>query len=611
MQIKDGSHKISNMPKSIADEIIAISSGARFIRADLHIHSHGASHDVSDVSMTPEAIVKQALTENLSVIAITDHNEISNVPRLMSAASGKPLLAIPGVELTTPQGHLLVYFSTAEDLATFFGKLSFAERGTQTSRCQTGILECLNLVDPSKGFAILAHVDGDGGIERVINGNPPYKSDVICHQALVGIESHSALSTISYSDSDPDQQRAECGRKRIATLGLGSKQNLARVLFSDSHSLNALGKNAQGNRKLTRLKMDIPSFNGVRIALQDADARVRLEDEIPASVPYLLGMKLQGGFLDGQVIHFARNLNCIIGGRGAGKSTAFEAARIGATTPSTNALIDSEVWPETIHLVWVDQAGQQHTLRKRMGESPENIDDPAFGITSFPIQSYGQSETAQTSAQAQYDPTSLLRYLDEFSDVADLIVDEERCRADLLANQSDIEKAQTQVSQAPEYKKRLTNVQTQLEALKAANATEVVALERKVAEERALRGSIQEQMTSLGVETSSTAIIDILDEIQGMAKAENLKVGATEFTAIHKLVEAFSTAAKKSQTELAAGAKSLSVAVRKQIEEWKNHERQVTDQIEAKRKELFAKNIKLDGAYIKKLATDEAEFTES
>ena len=90
----------------------------------------------------------------------------------------------------------------------------------------------------------------------------------------------------------------------------------------------ALGKNAQGNRKLTRIKTDSPSFNGVRIALQDADARIRLEDEIPQAVPYLLGFKLQGGFLDGQTIHFSRNLNCIIGGRGAGKSSAFEAARI-------------------------------------------------------------------------------------------------------------------------------------------------------------------------------------------------------------------------------------------------------------------------------------------
>jgi hypothetical protein len=117
-------------------------------------------------------------------------------------------------------------------------------------------------------------------------------------------------------------------------------------MFSDSHSLSAFGKNAQGRSKLTRIKIDTPSFDGIRIALQDADARIRLADEVPQSVPYLLGMKIQGGFLDGQIVHFSKNLNCIIGGRGAGKSASFEAARIIAPVTSTNKLVDSEVWPD-------------------------------------------------------------------------------------------------------------------------------------------------------------------------------------------------------------------------------------------------------------------------
>jgi histidinol phosphatase-like PHP family hydrolase len=64
---------------STADDIVAVPSGARFHRADLHIHSCGGSHDVKDVGMTPDAIVKTALSENLALIAITDHNEITNV----------------------------------------------------------------------------------------------------------------------------------------------------------------------------------------------------------------------------------------------------------------------------------------------------------------------------------------------------------------------------------------------------------------------------------------------------------------------------------------------------------------------------------------------------
>lgn len=228
------------------------------------------------------------------------------------------------MELSTPEGHLLVYFETFADLRAFHGKLDFAGQGTSDSRCQTSMLECLKKIDPQKGFAILAHVDAEGGLEKKVPGAPPHKRDVICHRALFGIELKSAASSISFAEADPDPQRRAFGDDRIAALSLGEKQFLARVLFSDSHSLAALGKNAQGQRRLTRIKMDSPSFSGLQIALHDADARIRLEEEIPQSFAYVMGMKLEGGFLDGQTVHFSRNLNCIIGGRGAGKSTAFE-----------------------------------------------------------------------------------------------------------------------------------------------------------------------------------------------------------------------------------------------------------------------------------------------
>ena len=516
--------------------------------------------------MTPEAIVDTAISEKLAIIAITDHNEISNVERALKAATGKKLLVVPGVELTTSQGHVLVYFGAYGDLADFYGKLSFADRGGQHSRCQTGLLDCLKLIDPAKGFAILAHVDGDGGFDTTVVGYPPAKTDVIAHPSLLGIELRSAQSQISFADTDPEPQRAQCGKARIAQLGLGEKQHLARVLFSDSHALNALGKNAQGKRKVTRIKMDTPSFNGLRIALQDADARIRLEDEIPSSVPFLLGMKLEGGFLDGQTIHFSRNLNCIIGGRGAGKSTAFEAARIVAQTPSTSRLIDSEPWPETIHLVWIDQAGQQHPIVRRIGEESQNIADPKMGPVVFPMESYGQSETAQTSAKAQQDPMALLGYLDQFTGIDNLRTQDEEIRDLLLANQTEIEKAQAQVSRIPEFKKSLANTEQQLKALEAANAAEVVALERKVAEERAIREGIEKRMSDLRAEATASSIGEILGDIRSAAKPEELKVGAVEYKAIKDMVDEFAAEHEKAQIELKTKTTGLSANIKKQID---------------------------------------------
>jgi energy-coupling factor transporter ATP-binding protein EcfA2 len=546
--------------------------------------------------------------ENLSLIAVTDHNEISNVSQTLAAACGKQMLVVPGVELSTPQGHLLVYFESYRDLAAFYGKLTFAGLGTQESRCQTGMLECLSLIDPAKGFAILAHVDAIGGFETSVQGLPPYKSDVIAHPSLLGLELWSIQSPISYSPLDPEPQRVECGRKRRVALGLGERQYFARVLFSDSHALEALGRNAQGKRKLTRIKMDSPSFSGLRIALQDADSRIRLEDEIPPSVPYLLGIKLEGGFLDGQTIHFSKNLNCMIGGRGAGKSTAFEAARIIASVASSSKLIDSEVWPERISLVWMDQAEQQSTIIRRIGEEPENVTDPMLGSVTFPIESYGQGETAQTSAKAQQDPAVLLHYLDQFTDISDLRTQEEEVRGQLLSNQSEIEKAQTQVSMIPEYKKLLANTERQLKALESANASDVVTLERKVAEERAIRDTIERKLSDLNSAVSSPTIREILTDIQSAAKPEELKVGFAEFKQITELVSVFASENEKTQGQVAVRTKSLSTEVKRQVEQWKFRERQVLADIEQKKKALLAQGIRLDSMYIKKLAGDESNY---
>jgi energy-coupling factor transporter ATP-binding protein EcfA2 len=592
---------------TIADEIEGKPSGARFFRADLHIHTFGGSHDVSDTTMTPDAVIKTAVSENLGLIAVTDHNEILNVQGTINAAKATSVVAIPGVELTTPEGHLLVYFDDLAELTSFYGKLSLAGKGTSDSRCQTSLLECLNKIDPTKGFAILAHVDADGGLEKKVVGNPPHKNDIIMHPALLGIELLTAASTISYANTDPEPQRQLLGKNRIKALSLGEKQFLARVLFSDSHSLAALGKNSKGQRRLTRIKMDSPSFAGLRIALQDADARIRLEEEIPQSYPYIMGMSLDGGFVDGHTIHFSRNLNCIIGGRGAGKSTAFEAVRCLSPLPSVSKLVDSEVWPTTIHIVWVDKAGQQHVVRRRINDDPENVTLPEVGAV-FPIESYGQNETAQTSVNAQSDPGALLKYLDQFVNLGALQAQDEEIRSALLENQSKIEKAQTEVNRIPEYTKLLASVQQQLKALETAHATEVVALERKVAEERGIRESIEKQVAGIPSQIKQGSLINALIAVSNASKPADLKVGSSEFSNIVGLTNDFQEVAKKSEAEVASSAATFSGKVREQLATWKAREQQFLNSIDQKRKELQAQGIRLDLAYIKKLAADETQY---
>lgn len=76
-------------------------------RADLQLHS-----DLGDGLDPPEAILDAAERARLSVIALTDHDDIrgSFVIRDLAARRGSPVAIVPGIEVTTRAGHLLALF---------------------------------------------------------------------------------------------------------------------------------------------------------------------------------------------------------------------------------------------------------------------------------------------------------------------------------------------------------------------------------------------------------------------------------------------------------------------------------------------------------------------
>jgi hypothetical protein len=76
------------------------------------------------------------------------------------------------------------------------------------------------------------------------------------------------------------------------------------------------------------IKMSEVSIQGLRQALLVPESRIRLQsDPVPEQHTEFLVVSWQGGFLDGVGVHFNENLNVLIGGRGAGKSTVIESVR--------------------------------------------------------------------------------------------------------------------------------------------------------------------------------------------------------------------------------------------------------------------------------------------
>ena len=81
--------------------------------ADLHIHTY-----FSDGTFSPEEVVKNAISGNLSAVSITDHDSVEAIDLVKALAKDK-IEVIPGVELTAEMGksevHILGYFINWKD----------------------------------------------------------------------------------------------------------------------------------------------------------------------------------------------------------------------------------------------------------------------------------------------------------------------------------------------------------------------------------------------------------------------------------------------------------------------------------------------------------------
>lgn len=592
------------MAVTIHDEILLHSCGALFRRADLHLHSFGpgGSYDVADATMTPEAIVDTALKENLQVIAITDHDVVGNVRRAIDHAKGKPLLVVPGVELSTPQGHFLVYCPTPVQLEGFVGKLDIA---ADKKSCSTPVWQCLKIAEDFGGFGICAHIDLDAGLEKAHPKFDAFKQQIFDSPNLLGLEVANAAACDWFSTADGNADRKQCAALRCERLGLEEGHDLTKIMSSDAHTLGALGKNAAGARKLTRVKMEALTFDSLRVALLDGAARVRLEDLVPPSIPRFVGIKLEGGFLKDQVVHFSSNLTCIIGGRGAGKSTMLEALRVSSGNAVENDLIDSEVWPDQITLIYEDEVGKRHTLTRPKLGTVGNADQN--GPLSVAIESYGQGDTAKTIQHCDKDPGVLLAFLDRFIQLGPLQERDEELRTALLTNQTEIERLQLDINRIPEIDAAKKVADQQVTVLKAQKAGEVVELEQKLANGRQFRGQLVEQLEEIVKSSDGSTVSADLKALTAGLDGTKLVVGKAEFDAVNALITGLATDCDTLAGQLKGKVQDAVGKIDVQLKKWTTLEQETQAKIEDLRRELEKQKIKLDMAFIRKVTKDAAD----
>ena len=78
-------------------------TGTMLHRFDLHVHSFFSK----DATGSPESLIEAALAKGLSGIAITDHDTCEAHAYLKAKPLPEGFLVVPGVEVSTAEGHLL------------------------------------------------------------------------------------------------------------------------------------------------------------------------------------------------------------------------------------------------------------------------------------------------------------------------------------------------------------------------------------------------------------------------------------------------------------------------------------------------------------------------
>ena len=163
-------------------------------------------------------------------------------------------------------------------------------------------------------LCIAAHaLSGSGGLLRKLSGQS--RANVWKSSDLLACAINSSVA------STPDNfrqilQNKDKQHKRVHPLAI--------INASDITAPEDLRKDGAS----CFIKMSNVSVEALRQAFLDPQSRIRLNsDPQPETHSDLLAMTWEGGFLNGTSVHFNKDLNVLIGGRGTGKSTVIESIR--------------------------------------------------------------------------------------------------------------------------------------------------------------------------------------------------------------------------------------------------------------------------------------------
>ena len=488
-----------------------LSAGAEFHRCAFQVNPHHYAGtyrgraSALDETEYARALADKAAELGVTVLAVTDHNHVGGVGAIREAARERGITVFPGFELASQEGvHVLCLYApeTAEDqLTLFLGGFGISSPEPSSEPCEEPFSELLARVCEQGGIPIAAHATTPGGLFKVLQGQPRIRAWRGDH--LFAIQIPGLIQDLLHEVRNIVQNRnPEYARRHAPEANLA----LAVVNAKDVASPDDLADPSA----TCWVKMSEVGIEGLRQAFLDPGSRIRLKGEpVPEKHAEIVEMVWEGGFLDGAAVRFNSNLNVLVGGRGAGKSTVIESLRyvlglepLGAEARSGHDGIVRHVLRSGTK-VSLRVRGHRPSPREyrieRTIPNPPVVRDAQTGevlhlqaADVFPgVEVYGQHEISDLAKS----PEKLTRLLERFAGSADSAADRKReLRRDLERSRGRILGARKELDQIEERLAALPGLEETLKRYQEAGLEQDLKEQSLLVREERVLGTIPERL---------------------------------------------------------------------------------------------------------------------
>lgn len=302
---------------------LKLPGGARFYRCALQVNPFEYISRYKSQSLFKAeadynyAIIQACQEKKIEVIAVTDHYRVRSSKSLIDCAKKVGIHAFPGFEAVTKDGvHFLCLFDPTKDVDSLERVVGDCGIHDQGAASPTGKYDTLELLEESRKWeaaCVAAHVAGEGGLLATLSGQArmnAWKSNNLQACSLPGPVSDAP------DNLRPILENKNAEHYRDRPLAIINAQDISAPEDFDKPGAWCW------------VKMSEVSVEGLRQAFLDPKSRIRLaSDARPEEHAEFVALAWQGGFLDGAAVHFNKNLNVLVGGRGTGKSTVVESLR--------------------------------------------------------------------------------------------------------------------------------------------------------------------------------------------------------------------------------------------------------------------------------------------